>query len=371
MAHADGEFLRATRERRGDRALDITQHLAELTRLSSITGHERAVAEYLLEAWAPLVDEAHLDRLGNYVGLKRGEGAEPRPRVMAAAHLDSIGGVVTAIEPGGFIRFSPVGGVDRRLLMAQEMEVHGRRVIPGVVGSKPPHMTSPEERKKLVPVEELYIDTGLPEEEVRELVQIGDPVLFRYQFRVLQNGRVSSRYLDNRASQAALMVALQELQGLRHTADFYAVGTVGEEFGGYPGAMAAAFAIQPDIAIAVDVTFGRHPGAEKDAFPLGGGPTIGVGPNCTPRLAKLMRKVAEEVGINYQIEVMAGPSGTDAWGMQVVRGGVATGVLSIPLRYMHTPVELVDLADIRQAGRLLAHVVARIDQAFVEELRCF
>jgi len=351
--------------------LDITQHLAELTRLSNITGRERAVAEYLLRAWAPLVDEAHLDRLGSYVGLKRGEGPEPRLRVMAAAHIDSIGGVVTGIEPGGFIRFSPVGGVDRRLLMAQEMEVHGRRVIPGVVGSKPPHVTSPEERKRLVPVDELYIDTGLPEAEVRDLVQIGDPVLYRYQFRILQNGRISSRYLDNRAGQAALTVALQELQGLRHAADFYAVGTVGEEFGAYPGGMAAAYAIQPDIAIAVDVTFARHPGSEKDTFPLGGGPTIGVGPSCTPGLVKLMRKVAEDAGIDIQLEVMSGPSGTDAWGMQVVRGGAATGILSIPLRYMHTPVELVDLADIRQAGRLLAHVVARIDQAFVEELRCF
>ncbi|MEW8977381.1 MAG: M20/M25/M40 family metallo-hydrolase [Symbiobacterium sp.] len=351
--------------------MDLTQHLAELTRLSSITGRERAVAEYLLTAWAPLVDEARLDRLGSYIGLKRGEGPEPRPRVAAVAHMDSIGGVVTEIEPGGFLRFSPVGGVDRRLLMAQEMEVHGRRIIPGVVGSKPPHVTSPEERRRLVPVEELYIDTGLPEEEVRALVQVGDPVLFRYQFRVLQNGRISSRYLDNRASQAALAVALEELKTLRHRADFYAVGSVGEEFGGYPGAVAATYALQPDIAIAVDVTFARHPGSEKDAFPLGGGPTIGVGPNCTPRLVKLMRQVAEEVGIDYQLEVMSGPSGTDAWGMQVVRGGVATGILSIPLRYMHTPVELVDLADIRQAGRLLARVVARIDQAFVEELRCY
>jgi len=164
---------------------DITGHLAELTRLSSITGRERAVAEYLLRAWDPLVDEARLDRLGSYIGLKRGDGPEPRPRVMAAAHIDSIGGVVTEIEPGGYLRFTPVGGVDRRLLMAQEVEVHGRRVIPGVVGSKPPHVTSPEERKRLVPVEELYIDTGLPEAEVRELVRVGDPVLHRYQFRIL------------------------------------------------------------------------------------------------------------------------------------------------------------------------------------------
>jgi putative aminopeptidase FrvX len=374
--------------------VDLAAHLEELVKASSITGRERAVADLLLERWSSLVDEASLDRLGSYIGLKRGEGSATElrslpfpgpetvlgwpgsrhpgpPRVLAAAHLDSIGGMVTAIEPGGFLRFTTVGGVDRRLLMAQEVEVHGARVIPGVIGSKPPHVTTPEERSKLVPVEHLYIDTGLPEAEVRRLVPLGAPVLPRFAFRRLQNGRVSSRYLDNRAGVLALRVALEELRQLRHTADFFAVGTVGEEFGGLSGAVTTAFAVKPDIAIAVDVTFGKHPGSETDAFPLGGGPTIGVGPNCTPKLAKLMRQVAEELGIRYELEVMSGPSGTDAWGMQVVRGGMATGILSIPLRYMHTPVEMVDLADIKAAGRLLAHVVARVDAALVEELSCY
>lgn len=380
--------------KRSDTALDLMRHLAELTRLSSITGRERAVAEYLLREWAPLVDEAQLDRLGSYIGLKRGQnsaselrslpypgpeswsgrpGERPPgpPRVMAAAHIDSIGGMVTAIEPGGFLRFTTVGGVDRRLLMAQEVEVHGRRLVPGIIGSKPPHLTAPEERSKLVEVEQLYIDTGLSDDELRASVAVGDPVLPRYEFRVLQNGRVSSRYLDNRASNAALAVALEELAQVKHQADLFVVGTVGEEFGGLPGATAAAFAIRPDIAIAVDVTFGQSPESEKDSFPLGGGPTIGVGPNCSPKLVKLMREAAEQAGISYRLEVMPASSGTDAWGMQVVRGGVATGVLSIPIRYMHTPVELVEIADIRAAGRLLAQVVARVDQAFVEDVRCY
>lgn len=374
--------------------MDLSTHLVELTRLSNITGRERAVAGHLLQEWAALVDEARLDRLGSYIGLKRGKssvselrslpfpgpetwtgrpGERPPgpPRVLAAAHIDSIGGMVTAIEPGGYLRFTTVGGVDRRLLMAQEVEVHGKRMLPGLVGSKPPHVTTPEERTKLLPVEQLYIDTGLTEAEVRELVKLGDPVLPRHEYRQLQNGRVSSRYLDNRASNVALAVALEELQKLKHQADFFAVGTVGEEFGGLPGATTAAFAIKPDIAIAVDVTFAKHPGSEKDSYPLGGGPTIGVGPNCTPKLAKLMRQVAEEAGIDYSLEVMPGPSGTDAWGMQVVRGGVATGILSIPIRYMHTPVETVDMADIRDAGRLLAQVIARVDQGLVEDLRCY
>lgn len=329
------------------------------------------MADFLLREWAPLVDEARLDRLGSYIGLKRGRSrAERPPRVLAAAHIDSIGGMVTAIERGGFLRFAPVGGVDRRLLLAQEVEVHGRRVVPGVIGSRPPHMTTAEERKRLPAVEDLYIDTGLPEAEVREAVRVGDPVLPRHEFIRLQGDRISSRYLDNRASAAALAVALEELRRLPHEADFYAVGTVGEEFGGMPGATAATFALEPDVVIAVDVTFAQHPGSEKDSFPLGEGPTIGVGPNCTRKLARLIREVARELSIPHRLEVMEGPSGTDAWAMQVVRGGAATGIISIPVRYMHTPVELASLSDIQNAGRLLAHVVARVDAALVEDLRC-
>jgi endoglucanase len=380
--------------KRSEAEVDLATHLADLVKASSITGRERAVADLLLDQWAPLVDEARLDRLGSYIGLKRGEGSaselrslpfpgpetapgrpgarhESPPRIMAAAHIDSIGGMVTKIEPGGFLRFTTVGGVDRRLLMAQEVEVHGSRTLIGLVGSKPPHVTTVEERSKLIPVDDLYIDTGLSEAEVREAVSLGAPVLPRFEFRRLQGERISSRYMDNRASVAALMIALEELKHLRHTADFFAVGTVGEEFGGLPGATTSTFAIKPDIGLAVDVTFAKHPGSEEDSFPLGEGPTIGVGPNCSPKLARLMRNVAKDLGINYSLEVMPGPSGTDAWGMQVVRGGVATGVLSIPIRYMHTPVETIDLADIRAAGRLLAHLVARVDAAVVEDMTCY
>lgn len=379
---------------RGAGRLELTEHLSDLVSASNITGHESGVAQILLREWAPLVDEVGRDRLGNCIGLKRGNGSgtslgalwHPGPgrpssphgqrapgplRVMAAAHMDSIGMMVTAVEPGGFLRFTAVGGVDQRLLMAQEVEVHGRRQIPGLIASVPRHLSTAEERSRLPTAEQLYIDTGLAEAEVRASIPIGSPITPKAQFRRLQNGRIASRHLDNRASLAALRLALAELQGVAHAADFYAVGTVGEEFGGLPGAVTAAYAINPDIAIAVDVTFARHPGSEEDSFALGGGPTIGVGPNCTPRLARFMREAAEAAAIDYQIEVLPGHSGTDAWGIQVVRGGIATGILSIPIRYMHTPVETVDMADLTAAGRLLAAVLSQIDAALVEELRCY
>jgi putative aminopeptidase FrvX len=377
--------------------VNLAQHLQDLIARSTITGRERGLATWLCEAWSDVVDEALVDQMGSYIGLKRGHGSATRladlpfpgpedepetaaypgarrpgpPKILIAAHIDSIGLMVTKIEPGGFLRVTNVGGVDRRLLQAQEVEVQGRRIVPGLIGSKPPHVTTQAERNKLLPIDDLYVDTGLPEAEVRELIRVGDPVIPRMTTLALQNGRIAGRYMDNRASVAALRYALGELQGKDHGADLFAVGTAGEEFGGLSGAVTTTFAIKPDVAIAVDVTFAKHPGSEEDSFPLGGGPTIGVGPNCSPKLVRLMRRTAEELGINYALEVMPGSSGTDAWGMQVVRGGVATGVLSIPLRYMHTSVETVDLKDIESAGRLIAGIVARLDEAGVEDLSCY
>lgn len=343
--------------------MELAQHLAEYVRLSGVTGREEGLARHLLTAWASLVDEARIDRMGNYIGLKRGTGG---PRVLVAAHLDSIGLMVTRIEPGGFLRVLPVGGVDRRYLLAQEVEVLGRRPVPGVIGARPPHLTRPEERDQIPSYEEMYIDTGLPEDEVRQLVAVGDPVVWRQPLVELRNGRYASRYLDNRASVAALYVALQELKGLSHSADFYAVGTVGEEFGGLSGAATAPAGVGAEVAIAVDVTFGEHHGAKEDHFPLGGGPTVLVGPNAHPALSRLIREVARKTGISHQVEVEPANSGTDAWAMQVAGNGAISGVISIPLRYMHNPIEVVSLDDIRQAGRLLAHVVAAIDRAWLE-----
>lgn len=342
--------------------MQLAEHLSELVRHSGIAGGEEPLARYLLAAWAPLVDEARLDRLGNYIGRKRGRGG---PRVLAAAHLDSIGMMVARVEPGGFLRVTPVGGVDRRYLLGLEVVVGGRRPVPGVFGARPPHLTSAEERQQIPGFEELFIDTGLPEAQVRELVQAGDPVTFRQEPLLLRNGRMASRYLDNRAGVAALWVALQELQGMPHAADLYAVGTVGEEFGGLPGASAATYAVAPDVVLAVDVTFGHHGGDTDDQFALDGGPTVMVGPNCHPGLARFMRRVAEAAGIPCAVEVAPEHSGTDAWAMQTARGGAVAGVLSIPLRYMHNPVETVSLEDIRRTGQLLARVVAGLDEGMV------
>jgi putative aminopeptidase FrvX len=351
--------------------VDISQHLADLSRLSSIAGHEHRVAQHLQSIWAPLVDQASISPQGNYIGLKQGSGQGRRPKVLAAAHIDSIGFMVSELLPGGFVRFVPVGGFDRRILLAQAVEIHGKRIVPGLVGSKPPHILKPAERGKMPPWEELYIDTGLDDATLQDLVPIGSPILYRVEGAPLLGGRFTARYLDNRASVAALGVALATLQGLKHQADFYAVGTVSEEFGNLPGATQATYQVRPDVAIAVDVTFANQIGAAEDeVFPLGGGITVGVGPNCHHGLQLLIEKVCREYGVPFHREILPRSSGTDAHAMQVTAAGAISGVISIPIRNMHTPVEIVEIADIERAGRILAHVTAAITTGQLEEWTC-
>lgn len=353
--------------------MDVIEELADLSLVGSIHGHEAGTVAALRRRWEPWLDEVLPSPLGNFVGLARGSGPEPRPRVLAAAHMDCIGFVVSRVEDGGFLRLVTIGGVDRRLLLGQEVEIRGKRTLTGVIGAKPPHLSTPEERTKLPPVDEVFVDTGLATDEARELAPPGTPVLYRQEVVALRNGRAVGRYLDDIAGLAVIGVALKELRRTSHGADFYAVGTVGEEAGRYPGASTAAFDLRPQVAIAIDVGFGAYPGQDDSTstYPLGSGPAVGVGPNCHPKLVATLKDEATQAGLAFSLDVMPGATGTDAWGMQVIRGGIPTAILSIPLRYMHTPVETLSLDDIRDTGRLLALAVARVDWPFVEGLACY
>lgn len=353
--------------------MDIFEEMAELSRAGSVRGHEAASAEVLGRRWSEWLDQVKPSVLGNFVGLARGSGSEPRPRVVAAAHMDCIGLMVTHVEDGGFLRVTQVGGVDRRLLLGQEVEVAGRRRVTGVIGAKPPHLTAPDERTKIPAIEDIYVDLGLSEAAAREVAPPGTVVLYRQDVVPLRNGGAAGRYLDDIAGLAVLGVALRELSRATHEADFYAVGSIGEEVGRYAGAVTAAFDLRPQVAIAIDVTFGAYPSQDDptSTYALGSGPAIGVGPNCHPKLVELFRETAGGAGIPFSLDVMPGATGTDAWGMQVVRGGMPTAILSVPLRYMHTPVETLSLDDVRNAGRLLALAVSRVNWAFVEGLSCY
>ncbi|GIM48182.1 hypothetical protein DNHGIG_37310 [Collibacillus ludicampi] len=352
--------------------MDAKGILLELLELAGPSGHEQRVARKIRDVLSCFTDDIRVDPLGSLIACVQGEGANDRPRIMIAAHMDEIGLIVTKIEEGGYLRVANLGGVDARTIVAQEVTVHTKKGdLRGIVGSKPPHLTSAEERKKAIPLESLYVDLAMPEHQVREYVELGDCVTVYRRPMELQNGYIAGKSLDNRASVAALFVCLQEMKRLRVQADVYMVTTVQEELG-LRGAGTAAFGIHPDLAIAVDVTFGKLPGQAPDqSMILGEGPAICFGPNIHRNIHRRFLDVAEDLRIPHQIELTQASTGTDAWAIQVTQGGIPSGLVSIPLRYMHTSVETVNFADIEMTGKLLAHFVASIDRSFVEGLRCY
>jgi endoglucanase len=347
-------------------SIELIPLLKRLTETVGLSGFERAIRDEIVAAWSPLVDDVRVDTLGNLIALKKGSGPEPRRKLMLASHMDEIGLMVAQIK-GSFLSIIPVGGIDRRLLLGQPVLVHGRRELPGVIGSRPPHLLRPKERKELVPWEKLVVDVGLPADELANLVRVGDLISFRQELCELMNGRVTAKALDNRASVAAVAVCLEALQSRIHQWDLLPVATVQEEVT-MGGAITSTFGVEPDVAIAVDVTYAEGPGvSEAQAFPLGKGPTIGYGPTNHPGVHRGLVEAAKAIELPHHIEPMSRGGGTDAWVMEVVRSGVPTGAVNIPIRNMHMPVEVAALEDIRRAGRLLAEFAARLDDAFVTE----
>lgn len=341
--------------------MELGKLLQELCDASGISGYEGEVRELVAAAMRPHVDELRTDVMGNLIGLRRGSGAEPRHKVMLAGHMDEIGLIVTQIEKG-FLHFTEVGGYDVRVLPGQEVLVHGKTPLPGIVGSRPPHVLSPEERKKVPPMHELFVDVGLLPEAVADQVRVGDLITLHAPYTALRNDRAAAKAFDDRAAVASIVVCLEELSHMRHTWDVLAVATVQEEVG-IRGAITSAFGLFPDAAIAIDVTHGDTPGvADTETVEMGRGPSITVGPNIHPKVYEALVETARRNEIPYQVEAAPGPTGTDAWGIQVARSGVPTGLLGIPTRYMHAPVETIDLQDVRRTGRLMALTIARLDE---------
>ncbi len=347
--------------------------LKRLTQATGPSGYEAGVREIVLEQFGQYADETRTDTLGNVIALKRGQGPEPRPTVMLAGHMDEIALMVKKIEKG-FLHLVQVGGFDPRVLLGQEVVVHGQRALPGVIVSVPPHFTAPSQRDKPVPLDKLFVDVGLPAEQVEKLVRVGDLITLDRNFMELGSGSGSGsgwavgKAMDDRTAIAAIAICLEELTRLKHQWDVYAVATVQEEVG-TRGAITSAYGLAPTIAIALDVSFGHQPGlSEADTIKMDGGPSITFGPNIHPKIFDGLMAAAKAMELPHQIEPVPGPTGTDARAIQISRDGIPTGLLGIPLRYMHTSVETVVLKDVERAGRLLAGFIARLDDEFLETL---
>jgi endoglucanase len=283
--------------------------------------------------------------------------------------MDAIGLMVTQLE-GEFLRVIQVGGIDARVMPGQPVTVHGRADLPGVVAQPPAFLLPKASREGVTPVAELLVDLGLPAAQVAEQVRVGDVISVAQPPRDLQGGLLAANRLDNRASVAAVSACLEELRARAPQWDVIAVATVQEEVT-LGGAIAAAFALDPQLAIAIDVTHGAGPAVKEFAdktYPLGGGPVLGLGPNIHPKLHAALKETAERLEMPHTVEAMPLHSGTDAFGIQVAREGIPTMVVSLPLRNMHTPVEIVALKDVQRVGRLLAEFIGGLKPDFLSSL---
>ncbi|MEJ2208956.1 MAG: M42 family peptidase, partial [Anaerolineae bacterium] len=237
--------------------MDTVPLLKCLSEASGVSGYEHQVREIVQEEFSRHADEVRTDTLGSVIALKRGTGPEPRPAIMLATHMDEIGLIVSELEEG-FIHFQQVGGYDDRVLLGQEVIVHGRRDLPGIIGGRPPHVLPKADRDKPIPYDKLLVDVGLTPEELAAQVRVGDLITMNRQMVELQGGLASGKAMDNRVSVVASAVCLEALSRARHEWDVYAVATVQEEVG-LKGAVTSTFHLQPDLAIAIDVTFGKQP----------------------------------------------------------------------------------------------------------------
>jgi putative aminopeptidase FrvX len=346
---------------------ELLSLLKELISAPGLSGYEMGVRPIIEKAWEPFTDQLTTSRLGSLHGLQKGTGVEPRPSIMIAAHMDAIGLMVNAIIDG-FLRITSIGGIDLRVLPGQMVTVHGRQDLPGMIVPTPARLVPSLVKAGVLPLEYLLVDVGLLPDEVDSLVRVGDTISFAQPPLSTSGETLAGHTLDNRASVAALTCCLEILHSRPHVWDVWAVATVQEETT-YGGASTSAFQLHPSLCVSLDVTFGSEPGSPSHlTFPLGRGPTLGWGPVVHPYLFKTVKELAERLEIPLSIEPTPRYSGTDSDAMLVVAEGIPNLVIGIPLRYMHTPVEMIALKDLTRAARLAAEFIAQLDESFMDKL---
>jgi putative aminopeptidase FrvX len=346
---------------------DIKSLLEKLSNAHGISGWEGSIQQIVKEELASYVDEIRIDVLGNLIATKKGE----KPSIMIEAHADEIGLMAKQVDEKGFIRFIRIGGWFDQTLLNQRVIIHTRSgPVVGVIGSKPPHVMKEEDRKKVVEARDMFIDIGCStQKEVEDLgIFAGTPISIDRAFVALQGDKVTGKAFDNRAG---LVVMIEALKRTKSKSTIYAVATVQEEVG-LKGAKVSAFDLNPDLAIAADVTIpGDHPGIEKKDAPveIGKGPVVvvadasGRGLIATPQVIEWLVGTAKEFDIPMQLEASEGGT-TDATAIYLTRSGIPTGVISVATRYIHSPVEMLSLNDIDDAAELMARALETAPRYF-------
>ena len=333
--------------------MDLKNTITQLTEVSGASGNEAPAAELALNMLKKYCPDAGII-YGNVVG-RLGEFRSELPSLVLDAHIDQIGMIVTNITGEGFIKVGNLGGIDRRLLPAQPVIVHGKKDVSGVICSVPPHLSSGD--SKVLSFDEVAIDTGMKKTELEQIVSLGDTVTFDVKCRSLLGSRITSGALDDRCGAASILYALEILQGHQTAYNVTVIFSAQEELG-ERGAKIGAYELDPDIAIAVDVSFAYSLSEDENKCGyLGKGPMIGISPSLDRELSNELINTAKKSDIPYQTEVMNGLTSTNADQYSVSRCGARTCTVSIPLRNMHTPAEVIDIKDVELTARLLAEFI--------------
>ena len=339
--------------------------LKTLLQTPSPSGFERPIQDVVRNWATPLAHEVRTDRHGNVLAVLNPKGS---PRIMLAGHCDQLGLMVQHIDDNGFLYAQPIGGWDMQILLGQNLVVWTKSgPVPGVIARKAPHLLTNEERNKVPQFQDVWIDIGVKDKkEAEELLRPGDPVTVDLTCRALRNSLFTSPGLDDKVGVWTVMETLRLLHDRSLQAAVYCVSTVQEEIG-LRGATTSAYGIHPHVGIAVDVTHATDtPGNEKKQLgdvKVGGGPVVCRGPNINPHVEQRLQDAAKTLDIPVQLRGVAKATGTDANAMQLTRDGVATGLVGIPNRYMHSPVEVVSLEDLDRAAKLLAEFCATVTGA--------
>lgn len=337
--------------------------LKEVCEIAGAPGYEQRVREYIINEVSPLVDEIKINNMGNVYAIKKGK--EPK-KVMIGAHMDEIGFIVTHIDDNGFVRFHTLGGFDPKTLTAQRVIIHGKEDIIGVMGAKPIHVMSPEERTKNPKTTDYFIDLGLSKEEVEKVVSVGNPITRAGELIEMGNC-VNCKSIDNRVSVFILIETLRALKDKEVPYDIYGVFTVQEEVG-VRGANVSSLDIQPDFGFGLDTTVAYDlPGAQshEKITSLGKGTAIKIMDASTIsdyRMVEYMKQTANKHNIQWQPEILTA-GGTDTAGIQRMNdGGAISGAVSIPTRHLHQVIEMADKSDIQASINLLENCLLELDQ---------
>lgn len=322
--------------------------IKKIANIPGVSGFEQSLAFELKNILKDKCDDVYIDKLNNVIGIKKSKNTCAKT-VLLDAHIDQIGFIVTEILENGFLRFAAVGGIDHRMLLGLEVDILSDEIIRGIISCTPPHLIEADKVKDAILIKDMLIDTGLKNHNIT----IGTPIVFAQEVYNIDDSSITGKCLDDRAGCSIILKLANDLTEVELPFNLVYMLSSTEETSG-AGARVGTYSIYPDLGIVIDVTHGKTPDAPSDkTFEFGGGVMIGMGPNLDKSITRQFIKLAKANDIKYGIEVMEGSTGTNAWTMQIVKSGVPVVLLSIPLRYMHTPIETIKLSDLQATYDLI------------------